>query len=210
MKIKRLTSTPMNRIKRENIKIVVSQLNGNRCTNSTSGSNENASLSVKHQVSFFNDLSSIENKSFRQRSKSYGTKPVQQNSLDLDAYKKFPNWRWDFLKYFGVNQEDFMKRFDDSVPGESFNDLFTVSKSVGRGCNGFPSDSMRRRSKTFSKPTAGPNFNSNQWKRFGANSEDQWLKESTKKESFVIELTTKLNSVNDGKLSYSNKTFAKF
>lgn len=120
---------------------------------------------VTDQISYFNELSSVNQASecevdsklnqtdsgddftsVRKRSKSYSTSNVKKNPLE--RYAEFPNFKWRYLKYFGVDPVQYLSglNVDRSTISEMLTDHTTMT---GNGDGVHKSDSMRKRSQSL-------------------------------------------------------------
>lgn len=127
-------------------------------------SQKDKNQSINSQISFFNDLSSIKEASsfnsidsgydsvnFRHRSTSCDTRSMQTSVID--AYAKYPNWKWSHLKYFGEDPKEYLSRFNIDL--DTINEISTITHTIAggnRGDNGIENKetfaSMRRRSQS--------------------------------------------------------------
>lgn len=130
------------------------------------------------QISYFNDLSSINQASHygsdskidsgydsiasRERSQSYNEMNKYKGSTILESYAKYPNFKLSYLKYFGENPKEFLSRYDYDL--DAISDISTGREAISgnNGCdvscvNEFVN--KRKRSQSFSAKTVSKRNN---------------------------------------------------
>ncbi|KAG4070768.1 hypothetical protein HA402_010994 [Bradysia odoriphaga] len=179
--INRSSSTPVTRLPRESLagikKNTVSEM-VNRFTQLLEWTNNDVVDRkptigpVIRQVSFFTDFSTINEAtgngidskldsadsgydSFRQRSRSVNTSLMSNASQTLLAkYEKYPNFKFSYLKYFGVDPTEYLSTFGVSVSDSTDSTCKNSSDRKANGDDNFVATNikliMRKRSQTFS------------------------------------------------------------
>lgn len=126
---------------------------------------------IVRQISFFNDLSSINQASeydlklqspdsgydsfaFRARSSSVNASSINnQSRAFLAHYAKYPNFKWDYLKYFGEDPKEYLSRHNidlDTICEDDSRYRHTIGRNNERSvANNNSFDGMRKRSQSF-------------------------------------------------------------
>lgn len=103
---------------------------------------------IKETSSHISIDSGYDSISFRRRSKSCGKRSIRDSIID--SYAEYPNFKWKYLKYFGVDPKEYLSRFDINLDQSAIDEdpKNTIGNSGGDGNDGVKVFELER-SQTF-------------------------------------------------------------